>query len=110
MTAAEFDSISKGERTARTDSLQKARADSLAKAAGGPDSARALKPDTTKRAGRDTSAGRPHSGRARREAPAHCAGQRPAVKLSRPPLTDRLSCGSAQPVAPGTRTWWKPGT
>ena len=102
MTAAEFDSISKGERTARTDSLQKARADSLAKAAGGPDSARALKPDTTKRAGRDTVPGARIPG-AQAGGPGALAGQRPAVKLSRPPLTDRLVVRLGAPVAPGTR-------
>lgn len=91
MTAAEFDSISKGERTVRADSLDKARADSLAKVPAKADSARAPLPDTTKKAAPDA------------RIPGAFPGQRPAVKLSRPPLSDRLVVRLGAPVAPGTR-------
>jgi hypothetical protein len=123
MTAAEFDSISKGDR-AQADSLQKLRMDSLAKAQPAADTGKAAKPDTLKKVGPDTvkrvrpdtvKRVRPDTVRRVRpdsmppgaglnkEGPGAAAGQKPPAKLSRPPLSDRLVVRLGTPVLPGTR-------
>jgi hypothetical protein len=88
MTAAEFDSISKGDR-AQADSVQKLKMDSLAKAAPGADSGKAARPDTMKKAEPDTM---------RKVG----AGPKSPAKLSRPPLSDRLVVRLGTPMLPGT--------
>ena len=112
MTAAEFDSLSKGDRT-RADSAQKARMDSLAKSRAGADSGKAARPDTMKKATPDTTKkAKPDSvpgapgariPGALPPGPGGAFGPRPPVKLSRPPLSDRLVVRLGQPVSPGTK-------
>jgi hypothetical protein len=80
MTAAAFDSISRAARV--------------------PDSTRMARPDTTPA---NLNRGKPGA-RIPGVPPGMpgAAGQRPAVKLSRPPLSDRLVVRLGAPVAPGT--------
>jgi hypothetical protein len=98
MTAAESDSISKGDR-AKADSTQKLKSDSLARA----DTTRKAKTNSVARSRRDSlpagarAPGMPPGG------PGAIAGQKPPVKLSRPPLSDRLIVRLGKPVEPGTK-------
>ncbi len=95
MTAAEFDSISKGERTGKADSIQKAKADSAQKAKADSAGKPPARADSARAPG-------PGAGARIPGAPLGGPGQRPAVKLSRPPLTDRLVVRLGTPVTPGT--------
>ena len=112
MTAVEFDSLSK-ERMAKADSVQKVKTDSAAKAAPAADSAKRVTPDSMKKAAPDTSKRpivpipAPVPGAPGARIPGAAAGPgalagRPAVKLSRPPLSDRLVVRLGEPVKPGT--------
>jgi len=121
MTAAEFDSISKGDR-AKADSVQKLRADSLARAdtsKAKADTVRKAREDTLHKAKVDTlQRVKPDTlGKVRHDSappgarlpgvlpggPGAMAGQKPAAKLSRPPLSDRLIVRLGQPVMPGSK-------
>lgn len=121
MTAAEFDSISKGDR-AKADSVQRLRADSLARAdtsKAKADTVRNAREDSLNKAKADTlQRVKPDTlGKVRRDSappgarlpgvlpagPGAMAGQKPPVKLSRPPLSDRLIVRLGQPVMPGSK-------
>jgi hypothetical protein len=97
MTATEADSISKGER-AKVDSAQKLKSDSLAQA----DTTRKARPDSAGKLRRDSL---PPGARAPGLPPGGpgAGGAKPPVKLSRPPLSDRLIVKLGQPVEPGTK-------
>ena len=98
MTAAESDSIAKGDRV-KADSAQKLRADSLAKA----DTSRKVIIDSIRKMGRDSMPPNARPPGLLPGGPGAIAGQKPPVKLSRPPLSDRLIVRLGQPVEPGTK-------
>jgi len=92
VTPAEFDSITKGERTEKgekVDTMQKVKSDTMQQ----------LNDQKLNKGklGAAKPAGAPAGG------PRAAAGQRPPVKLSRPPLSDRLIVRLGAPVTPDTR-------
>ena len=125
MTAAEFDSISKSGRVS-PDSTQRMKVDSMPKVPGAdsgkakPDTVKRAKPDTSKKARPDSvkkarpdtlkklrpdSVAKPKPDStpgARPGAPFPGAAGKEPVKLSRPPLSDRLVVRLGTPVQPGT--------
>ena len=80
-------------RRAKPDTGRNAKADTLKRLR--PDTAGKLRPDSVPPGARVP--GMPAAG------PGAMAGQKPPVKLSRPPLTDRLVVRLGQPLLPGTK-------